>query len=66
MTDKPFQSGSLLLGDQNIGNVAHFNKKIPKKPHFIPVSPSGQKLCHYNYEFSTFQNFCFKNVKVGI
>ena len=66
MTDKPFQSGSLLLVDQNIGNVAHFNKKIPKKPHFIPVSPSGPKLCHYNYKFSTFQNFCFKNVKVRI
>ena len=30
MTDKPFQSGSLLLVDKNIGNVAHFNKKIPK------------------------------------
>ena len=29
MTDKPFQSGSLLLVDQKIGNVAHFNKKIP-------------------------------------
>ena len=30
MTDKPFQSGSLLLVDQNIGNVAHFNKKFLK------------------------------------
>ena len=66
MTDNPFQSRSLLLVDQNIGNVAQFNKKILKKPHFISVSPSGQKLGHYNYEFSTFQNFCFKNVKVGI
>ena len=54
MTDKPFQSGSLLLVDKNISKVAHFNKRFPKKPHFIPVSPSGQKLCHYNYKFSTF------------
>ena len=47
MTDKPFQYGYLLLDDPNVSNVAHFDKKIPKKPHFVPVSPSGKKLCHY-------------------
>ena len=64
MTDKPFQSGSLLLVDKNISKVAHFNKRFKKNPHFIPVSPSGQKLWHY--KILNLLRFCFKNVKVGI
>ena len=55
MTDKPFISGSLLLSDQNISNVAHLNKKFQeKKSYSIPVSASSQKLGHYNYKFSNF------------
>ena len=51
--DKLFQSGPMLLVDQNISNLAHFKEKCVKKYHFRVVSLSDQKLGHYNYKFST-------------
>ena len=56
MTDKPFQSGSLLLVDQNIGNVAHFNKKIPKKKLILCLCPPQVK----NYVTTTTNSQPFK------
>ena len=62
MTDKTFQSGSLLLVYQNISTVAHFTEKLFKKSHFNVVNPSGHNLGHFTLKFST----PYKNVKVGI
>ena len=62
--DKLFQSGPMLLVDQNISNLAHFKEKCVKKYHFRVVSLSDQKLGHYNYKFSPFN--CYKNAKVRI
>ena len=62
MTDKTFQSGSLLLVYQNISTVAHFTKKLQKISHFSAVNPSGQNLSHFTLKIST----PYKNVKVGI
>ena len=62
MTDKTFQSGSLLLVSQNIDSVAHFTEKLQKISHFSVVNPSGQNLGHFTLKFST----PYKNVKVGI
>ena len=62
MTDKTFQSGSLLLVYQNISTVAHFTEKLQKISPFSVVNPSGQNLGHFTLKFST----SYKNVKVGI
>ena len=62
MTDKTFQSGSLLLVYQNISTVAHFTEKLQKISQFSVVNPSGQNLGHFTLKFST----PYKNVKVGI
>ena len=43
MTDKPFQSGSLFLVDLTIDNIAHFNKKIPKKKLILFLCPPQVK-----------------------
>ena len=53
MTDKPFQSGSLLLVYQNISSVAHLKEYFPKIIHSCAVSSTGQNLGHYNHKFST-------------
>ena len=62
MTDKTFQSGSLLLVYQNISTVAHVSEKLQKISHFSVVNPSGHNLGHFTLKFST----PYKNVKVGI
>ena len=62
MTDKTFQSGSLLLVYQNISTVAHFTEKLQKISYFSVVNPSGQNLGHFTLKISTTD----KNVKVGI
>ncbi len=52
MTDKTFQSGSLLLAYQNISTVAHFTEKLQKISHFSILNPSGQNLAHFTLKFS--------------
>ena len=63
MTDKPFQSGSLLLVDQNIGNVAHFNKKIPKKTSFYSCVPLRSKIMSLQLRILNLSKFLFQKCK---
>ena len=63
MTDKPFQSGSLLLVDQNIGNVAHFNKKKSKKTSFYSCVPLRSKIMSLQLRILNLSKSLFQKCK---
>ena len=61
MTDKPFQSGSLLLVDQNIGNLAHLKKS--KKTSFYSCVPLRSKIMSLQLQILNLSKFLFQKCK---